>query len=93
MDKMFKRVRAFTRGEVAVGPAEMVRPSQGAKSVSFPEPPPLIGTPEKQNLNKFCDYHGDRGHPPKQPAKWELGKERCEGHKHDKEGRKPQEKF
>ncbi|GJY99850.1 hypothetical protein Tco_0517280 [Tanacetum coccineum] len=32
------------------------------KSVSFPEPPPLIGTPEKQNLNKFCDYHGDRGH-------------------------------
>ncbi|GKB84865.1 hypothetical protein Tco_0957137 [Tanacetum coccineum] len=32
------------------------------KSVSFPEPPTLIGTPEKQNLNKFCDYHGDRGH-------------------------------
>ncbi|GJW48994.1 reverse transcriptase domain-containing protein [Tanacetum coccineum] len=23
---------------------------------------PLIETPEKQNLNKFCDYHGDRGH-------------------------------
>ncbi|GJU88307.1 hypothetical protein Tco_1300730 [Tanacetum coccineum] len=22
---------------------------------------PLIGTLEKQNLNKFCDYHGDRG--------------------------------
>ncbi|GJY01055.1 hypothetical protein Tco_0359207 [Tanacetum coccineum] len=32
------------------------------KNVSFPESPPLIGTPEKQNLNKFCDYHGDRGH-------------------------------
>nr|GEV69024.1 hypothetical protein [Tanacetum cinerariifolium] len=32
------------------------------KSVSFPKPPPLIRTPEKQNLNKFCDYHGDRGH-------------------------------
>ncbi|GJT60407.1 reverse transcriptase domain-containing protein [Tanacetum coccineum] len=32
------------------------------ESVSFPEPPPLIETPEKQNLNKFCDYHGDRGH-------------------------------
>ncbi|GJW27989.1 hypothetical protein Tco_0044864 [Tanacetum coccineum] len=30
--------------------------------MSFPEPPPLIGTPKKQNLNKFCDYHGDRGH-------------------------------
>ncbi|GKD66988.1 hypothetical protein Tco_1309096 [Tanacetum coccineum] len=32
------------------------------ESVSFPEPLPLIGTLEKQNLNKFCDYHGDRGH-------------------------------
>ncbi|GKA07772.1 hypothetical protein Tco_0686996 [Tanacetum coccineum] len=32
------------------------------EGISFPEPPPLIGTPEKQNLNKFCDYHGDRGH-------------------------------
>ncbi|GKD45858.1 hypothetical protein Tco_1270503 [Tanacetum coccineum] len=32
------------------------------KSMSFPEPSPLIGTPEKENLNKFCDYHEDRGH-------------------------------
>ncbi|GKA23017.1 hypothetical protein Tco_0708979 [Tanacetum coccineum] len=24
-------------------------------------PLPLIGSIEKQNLNKFCDYHGDRG--------------------------------
>ncbi|GKD30003.1 hypothetical protein Tco_1240781 [Tanacetum coccineum] len=115
VDEMFERVRAFIRGEVAAGSAEMVHPSQGYKgyvrpawtrvpekdrnrgglrearrnmgvytpypqkdtftpltktpkeilameSVSFPEPPPLIGTPEKQNLNKFCDYLGDRGH-------------------------------
>ncbi|GKE92979.1 hypothetical protein Tco_1574074 [Tanacetum coccineum] len=34
----------------------------GIESVSFPEPPPLTGTPRKRNLNKFCDYHGDRGH-------------------------------
>ncbi|GJX90690.1 hypothetical protein Tco_0344016 [Tanacetum coccineum] len=32
------------------------------ESVSFPELPPLIGTPEKQNLNKFWDCHKDRGH-------------------------------
>ncbi|GJX93818.1 hypothetical protein Tco_0348404 [Tanacetum coccineum] len=32
------------------------------ESVNFPPPAPLIGTPEKQNLNKFCDYHGNRGH-------------------------------
>nr|GEU51502.1 hypothetical protein [Tanacetum cinerariifolium] len=31
------------------------------ESVNFPKPPPLIETPEKQNLNKFRDYHGDRG--------------------------------
>ncbi|GJW42406.1 reverse transcriptase domain-containing protein [Tanacetum coccineum] len=115
MDEMFERVRAFIRGEVAAGSAEMVHPSQGDKryvrpewtggperarnrggprearrnmgvytpyprkdtftpltktpkeilameSVSFPEPPPLIETPEKQNLNKFYDYHGDIGH-------------------------------
>nr|GEX76670.1 hypothetical protein [Tanacetum cinerariifolium] len=32
------------------------------ESISFTEPPPLIRTPEKQNLNKLCDYHRDRGH-------------------------------
>nr|GFA10396.1 reverse transcriptase domain-containing protein [Tanacetum cinerariifolium] len=32
------------------------------ESVYFPEPPPLIKTPKKQNMNKLCDYHGDRGH-------------------------------
>nr|GEW93441.1 reverse transcriptase domain-containing protein [Tanacetum cinerariifolium] len=31
------------------------------ESVNFPPPPPLIGTSEKQNVNKFCDYHGDKG--------------------------------
>ncbi|GJR39130.1 hypothetical protein Tco_1214814 [Tanacetum coccineum] len=30
--------------------------------MSFSEPPPLIGTPKKHNLNKLCDYHGDKGH-------------------------------
>ncbi|GJU68093.1 reverse transcriptase domain-containing protein [Tanacetum coccineum] len=115
VDEMFERVRAFIRGEMVVGSAEMVRPSQRDKgyvcpvwsgvpekaknmggpretqrnmgvytpyprkdtftpliktpkkilameSVSFPEQPPLIRTPEKQNLNKLCDYHGDRDH-------------------------------
>ncbi|GKB62117.1 hypothetical protein Tco_0918303 [Tanacetum coccineum] len=32
------------------------------ESVSFPEPPPLIKTPKKQNLNNFYGHHGDRGH-------------------------------
>ncbi|GKA95667.1 hypothetical protein Tco_0817762 [Tanacetum coccineum] len=32
------------------------------EGVNFPPPLPLIGTLEKHNLNKFCDYHGDKGH-------------------------------
>ncbi|GJR33200.1 reverse transcriptase domain-containing protein [Tanacetum coccineum] len=32
------------------------------EGVCFPEPPPLIGISKKQNLNKLCDYHEDRGH-------------------------------
>ncbi|GJR75177.1 hypothetical protein Tco_0087542 [Tanacetum coccineum] len=32
------------------------------EGICFPESPPLIGSPEKQNLNKFCDYRRDRGH-------------------------------
>ncbi|GJT23545.1 hypothetical protein Tco_0893482 [Tanacetum coccineum] len=109
VDEMFERVRAFIRGEVVVGLAEMSRPPQWDKgntrsvwsgghdkarnrnglrevrrnmgmytpyskrdtftpltktlkeilameSISFPEPPPLIGTPEKHNLSKICDY-------------------------------------
>ncbi|GKE78496.1 hypothetical protein Tco_1544616, partial [Tanacetum coccineum] len=32
------------------------------ESINFHPPPPLIGTLEKQNLNKFYDYHEDRGH-------------------------------
>ncbi|GJR52101.1 hypothetical protein Tco_1402622 [Tanacetum coccineum] len=31
-------------------------------NVNFPPPPPMVGTPEKRNMNKFCDYHRDRGH-------------------------------
>ncbi|GKE99476.1 hypothetical protein Tco_0022827, partial [Tanacetum coccineum] len=31
-------------------------------NVNFPPPPPMVGTPEKRNMNKFCDYHQDRGY-------------------------------
>ncbi|GJU05758.1 reverse transcriptase domain-containing protein [Tanacetum coccineum] len=31
-------------------------------NVNFPPPPPMVGTPEKRNMNKLCDYHQDRGH-------------------------------
>ncbi|GJZ06094.1 hypothetical protein Tco_0539887 [Tanacetum coccineum] len=31
-------------------------------NVNFPPPPPMVGTPEKRNMNKFCDCHQDWGH-------------------------------
>nr|GEV76480.1 hypothetical protein [Tanacetum cinerariifolium] len=31
-------------------------------NVNFPLPPSMVGTPEKRKINKFCDYHQDRGH-------------------------------
>ncbi|GJS52503.1 reverse transcriptase domain-containing protein [Tanacetum coccineum] len=31
-------------------------------NVNFSPPPPMVGTLEKRNMNKFCDYHQDRGH-------------------------------
>nr|GEV09281.1 hypothetical protein [Tanacetum cinerariifolium] len=31
-------------------------------NVNFPPPLQMVGTPEKRNMNKFCDYHQDRGH-------------------------------
>ncbi|GKB72153.1 hypothetical protein Tco_0933565 [Tanacetum coccineum] len=54
MNEMFERVRVFIRGEVT----EIL----AMESVNFPPLPPLIGTLEKQNLNKFCNYHRDKGH-------------------------------
>nr|GEY12216.1 hypothetical protein [Tanacetum cinerariifolium] len=71
VDEMFERVRAFIRGEVVVGSVKMdtftpitktPKEIMAMESVSFLEPPPLIGTLKKQSLNKFCDYHRDRGH-------------------------------
>ncbi|GJZ62176.1 hypothetical protein Tco_0618313 [Tanacetum coccineum] len=28
----------------------------------LPQPPPLVGAPSKENLNKYCDYHNKKGH-------------------------------
>ncbi|GJZ77474.1 reverse transcriptase domain-containing protein [Tanacetum coccineum] len=25
-------------------------------------PPPLVGMPKKENLDRYCDYHGEKGH-------------------------------
>ncbi|GJW70824.1 hypothetical protein Tco_0127741 [Tanacetum coccineum] len=75
VDEMSDRVRAFIRGEKTTGVytpyprrdtftllTKTLKEILAMEGISFPEPPPLIGIPKKKNLNKFCDYHGDRGY-------------------------------
>ncbi|GKE09682.1 reverse transcriptase domain-containing protein, partial [Tanacetum coccineum] len=30
--------------------------------LQLPPPPSLIGAPKRENLDKYCDYHGEKGH-------------------------------
>ncbi|GKC58528.1 reverse transcriptase domain-containing protein [Tanacetum coccineum] len=30
--------------------------------LQLPPCPPMIGTPRKENLDRYCDYHGEKGH-------------------------------
>ncbi|GJT11643.1 hypothetical protein Tco_0858685 [Tanacetum coccineum] len=54
--------------EKSVGKASSSKNQNGSEieviegdNVNFPPPPPMVRTPEKRNMNKFCDYHQDRG--------------------------------
>ncbi|GJW11871.1 reverse transcriptase domain-containing protein [Tanacetum coccineum] len=61
------------------------------ESVSFLPPPPLIGTSEKQTMNKFRDYHGDRGHNTNDcyHLKRQIEEERIKRTKRSKNSQKP----
>ena len=28
----------------------------------LPHPPPLMGKPSQENADRYCDYHGEKGH-------------------------------
>ncbi|GKB49582.1 reverse transcriptase domain-containing protein, partial [Tanacetum coccineum] len=30
--------------------------------LNLPQPAPLVGVPSKENLNRYCDYHNEKGH-------------------------------
>ncbi|GJV76125.1 hypothetical protein Tco_1507709 [Tanacetum coccineum] len=30
--------------------------------LNLPQPAPLVGAPGKENLNRYCDYHNEKGH-------------------------------
>ncbi|GKB57222.1 reverse transcriptase domain-containing protein [Tanacetum coccineum] len=95
VDEMFERVRAFIRGEVAAGLAEMVHPSQWDKGNVRPA---RSGGPEKaRNRDRRSCASGSwptgEGHPPEQPEERGSRKEQHKSHKHDKGRIKPQEAF
>ncbi|GJW25545.1 hypothetical protein Tco_0039356 [Tanacetum coccineum] len=64
------------RWEKSVGKASWLENQNGSRNrshrrgkeilamdnVNFPPPLLMVGTPEKRNMNKFCNYHQDRGH-------------------------------
>ncbi|GJU25828.1 hypothetical protein Tco_1164449 [Tanacetum coccineum] len=97
VDEMFERVRAFIRGEVVTGSAELVRPSQWDKgNVS----PAWSRGPEKarnRGDRRSCGLEevgpSGEGHPPEQPEERESRKEQRKSHKHDKGRRKSQKIF
>ncbi|GJZ96263.1 reverse transcriptase domain-containing protein [Tanacetum coccineum] len=76
VDEMWERVRAFIRGEMAADTTVAIRSLRegftpltktlkeilAMDNVNFPPPPLLMGTTEKRNMNKLCDYHQDQGH-------------------------------
>ncbi|GJV13305.1 reverse transcriptase domain-containing protein [Tanacetum coccineum] len=76
VDEMWERVRTFIRGEMAADTTEAIRSLRegftpltktlkeilAMDNVNFPPPPLLMGTTEKRNMNKLCDYHQDQGH-------------------------------
>ncbi|GJZ79984.1 reverse transcriptase domain-containing protein [Tanacetum coccineum] len=81
VDEMFEKVRAFIRGEVGPGSAEMGSQHQRLLSI-------------KKVNGGSCglDKVGPSGerYPPNQSNERKLRKEQCEGHKHDKRRRKSQ---
>ncbi|GJU96226.1 hypothetical protein Tco_1320982 [Tanacetum coccineum] len=77
VDEMLKRVRAFIREETVADTTKVSTTPQiegftpltktpkeilAMDNVNFPPPPLMVETLEKRNMNKFCDYHQDRGH-------------------------------
>ncbi|GJU43733.1 reverse transcriptase domain-containing protein [Tanacetum coccineum] len=52
----------YTRREGFTPLTKTLKEILAMDNANFPSPPPIVGTLEKRNMNKFCDYHQDRGH-------------------------------
>ncbi|GKD29078.1 reverse transcriptase domain-containing protein [Tanacetum coccineum] len=49
----------LTLGSLISTPAEILATEH---HLNLPQPAPLVGTPSKENIHKFCDYHNEKGH-------------------------------
>ncbi|GKB83927.1 hypothetical protein Tco_0950822 [Tanacetum coccineum] len=49
----------LTLGSLVSTPKEILATEH---QLCLPQPPPLVGVPSKENLNKYCDYHNEKGH-------------------------------
>ncbi|GKC59323.1 reverse transcriptase domain-containing protein [Tanacetum coccineum] len=54
VDEMLKRVDDYLRSEEEILATE--------HQLKLPQPAPLVGAPNKENLNRYCDYHNEKGH-------------------------------
>lgn len=32
------------------------------RHLNLPQPPPMVGRPRAENIDRFCEYHGEKGH-------------------------------
>nr|GEX75109.1 reverse transcriptase domain-containing protein [Tanacetum cinerariifolium] len=75
MDEMMITTTAFIRGEAATASKKKGKGSNrltpftrtpkeilAAEAGKFQPPPPMMTPIEKRSINKFCDFHNDKGH-------------------------------
>nr|GEV03748.1 hypothetical protein [Tanacetum cinerariifolium] len=75
MEEMMITTTAFIRGEAAAASKKKGRGSSrftpfirtpkeilAAEAGKFQPPPPMVTPVEKRSINKFCDFHNDKGH-------------------------------
>nr|GEV46457.1 reverse transcriptase domain-containing protein [Tanacetum cinerariifolium] len=69
--EMMKRVDDFVKSKKAFKSTKLPRGSnrrgdRGRRTRDFiprlPPPPSLVGTSKRENLDRYCDYHGEKGH-------------------------------
>nr|GEY08820.1 reverse transcriptase domain-containing protein [Tanacetum cinerariifolium] len=66
MEEMMITTTAFIRGEAAAASKKKghVTPKEilATEASKFQPPPPMVTPVEKRSINKFCDFHNDKGH-------------------------------